>query len=190
MKVSVFVEASEDGFIAGENNDLSAFANAHKTLVPAGEDFGHGDFIKTVDVVVMGRKTWDTVRTISQWWYADLPVFVLSRTPNHVILPSDMNEHVTQGQVQPLCGVFSPQAVVDLLSARGFHHCYLDGGAETIESFLNDGFVNDITVVTAPVRLQGGISFLQSDTFRRKFKQVYQERHPRSGYVKTKYSRC
>ena len=55
MTVSVFIATSLDGFIARPNGDLD--------WLPAdgGEPHGYDEFIASVDALVMGRKTFETV---------------------------------------------------------------------------------------------------------------------------------
>jgi dihydrofolate reductase len=55
MTVSVFVGTSVGGFIARPNGDLDF-------LPPGGgEPHGYNEFIATVDAIVIGRKTFETV---------------------------------------------------------------------------------------------------------------------------------
>src|SRR5580700_8049131 len=61
MRVSVFVGTSVDGFIARLNGDLD--------FLPAdgGEPHGYVEFIASVDVIVLGRKTFEKVLTLGPW---------------------------------------------------------------------------------------------------------------------------
>ena len=69
---SVFVGASVDGFIARPNGELDF-------LPPGGgEPHGYDEFIASVDALVIGRKTFETVLTFDTWPYGEKPVFVLS----------------------------------------------------------------------------------------------------------------
>ena len=54
-KVSVFIATSLDGFIAGENGELDWL----DTVTTAGEDYGYAQFIANIDVLVMGRNTYE-----------------------------------------------------------------------------------------------------------------------------------
>ena len=57
MKASVFIGTSVDGFIARANGDLDF-------LPPGGgEPHGYDEFMATVDALVIGRKTFETVLT-------------------------------------------------------------------------------------------------------------------------------
>lgn len=75
MKASVFIGTSLDGFIARTNGDLDF-------LPPGGgEPHGYDEFMATVDALVIGRKTFETVLTFDTWPYGGKPVFVLSTRP-------------------------------------------------------------------------------------------------------------
>ena len=54
-KTIVYIAASVDGFIAKPNDDLSFLSIVAKD----GEDYGYYDFLKSIDAVVVGRKTYD-----------------------------------------------------------------------------------------------------------------------------------
>jgi len=61
-----------DGFIARPNGALDF-------LPPGGgEPHGYDEFMATVDALVIGRKTYETVLAFDAWPYEKKPVFVLS----------------------------------------------------------------------------------------------------------------
>lgn len=72
MMVPVFVGTSVDGFFARPNGSLD--------FVPpgGGEPHGYNEFIATVDAIVIGRKTFETVLAMGGWPYVDKRVVVLS----------------------------------------------------------------------------------------------------------------
>src|SRR5690348_2108842 len=72
MKVTVFMGASVDGFIARPDGALD--------FLPAdgGEQHGFEDLMAEVDTVVMGRKTFESVLGFAAWPYAGKRVVVLS----------------------------------------------------------------------------------------------------------------
>jgi dihydrofolate reductase len=55
MKVSVFIATSLDGFIAREDGRIDWLPSGD--VAADREDYGHEDFMRTVDTLVMGRKT-------------------------------------------------------------------------------------------------------------------------------------
>src|SRR5436190_19693885 len=73
--MSVFVGTSLDGFIARPNGGLDF-------LPPGGgEPHGYDEFMATVDALIIGRNTFETVLTFDTWPYGEKPVVVLSTRP-------------------------------------------------------------------------------------------------------------
>jgi dihydrofolate reductase len=146
MKVSIFIAVSLDGYIARQDGSLDWLDTAN-TRVPAGEDCGYGKFIASVDVLIMGRKSFEKVLSFGGWHYGELPVVVWSR--QGVEIPSHLQKTVS-------CSSESPQALLQRLAQAGHRHAYVDGGV-TIQSFLHAGLVNELTITTIPVLLGEGI---------------------------------
>lgn len=74
-KVSVFIATSLDGFIARTNGDID-WLNEANAVVPEGEDCGFQAFMASVDVLVMGRKTYEQVLSFGAWPYGQTRVIV------------------------------------------------------------------------------------------------------------------
>jgi dihydrofolate reductase len=112
MKASIFIGTSLDGFIARSNGDLDF-------LPPGGgEPHGYDEFMATVDALVIGRKTFETVLAFDAWPYAQKPVFVLSSRPLAAAPPGAVVEHMSG----------APAEIVSQIAARGLQHIYVDGG--------------------------------------------------------------
>jgi len=141
IKLSVFCGVSVDGFLARPNH---AFDFLH-----AGEQEPHGfeDFYASVDVVVIGRKTFEVVLTFGQSFYEKKPVVVLSSRPLDF---SSVNE----GVVEQMSG--EPAEIVRQLRSRGFKHAYIDGGI-TIQRFLAAGCIGRLVITRVPVLIGAGI---------------------------------
>jgi hypothetical protein len=75
MTVSVFVGTSVDGFIARPNGEFD--------FLPAGggEPHGYEEFMASVDALVIGRNTFETVLQFDPWPYGKKRVVVLSSRP-------------------------------------------------------------------------------------------------------------
>jgi len=140
VKASVFVGTSLDGFIARQNGDLDF-------LPPGGgEPHGYTEFMATVDALVLGRKTYDTVLTFDAWPYGQKPVFVLSSHSLAASPPGAVVEHMSG----------SPGEIVARLAARGIGHIYVDGGI-TIQRFLEAGLIQRLIITRVPVLIGTGI---------------------------------
>jgi dihydrofolate reductase len=140
VKASVFIATSVDGFIARTNGDLD--------WLPAGggEEHGYDAFIASVDALVIGRKTFETVLTFEAWPYGEKPVYVLSTRA--------LASAPVGAVVERLAG--PPAEIVSQLTARGVRHAYVDGGI-TIQRFLQAGLIQRLTITRVPVLLGEGI---------------------------------
>jgi dihydrofolate reductase len=140
VKASVFIGTSLDGFIARVNGDFDF-------LPPGGgEPHGYEEFIATVDALVIGRKTFETVLTFDTWPYGEKPVFVLS---TRTLAPAPLG-----AVVERLSG--DPAEIVSQLDARGIRHAYVDGGI-TIQRFLQAGLIQHLIITRVPVLIGAGI---------------------------------
>ena len=140
MKASVFVGTSLDGFIARPNGALD-FLDAG-----GNEPHGYDEFMATVDALVIGRHTFETVLGFGGWAYGKKKVFVLSTRPLPQLPPGAV--------VERLAG--EPQAIVAQLEARGIQHAYVDGGI-TIQRFLQAGLIQRLIITRVPVLIGAGI---------------------------------
>ena len=140
MKTTVFIGASVDGFIARANGDLDF-------LPPGGgEPHGYDEFMATVDALVIGRKTFETVLTFDAWPYPEKPVFVLSTRP--------FATPPLGAVVERMSG--APADIVSQLAGRGIRHIYVDGGI-TIQRFLQAGLIQRLIITRVPVLIGTGV---------------------------------
>jgi dihydrofolate reductase len=140
MRASVFIGTSLDGFIARANGDFDFLDEG------GGEPHGYDEFMATVDALVIGRKTFETVLAFRQWPYGEKPVFVLSTRPLAPAPPDAVVEHVSG----------EPAAIWAQLAARGLQHIYVDGGI-TIQRFLRAGLIQRLIITRVPVLIGQGI---------------------------------
>jgi dihydrofolate reductase len=145
VRCSVFIATSLDGFIARADGGID-WLNEANARVPPGEDCGYHAFTATIDAMVIGRRTFEQVLGFGGWVYGPTRVVVLSRTLTE--LPRTLPETVTLSRDRP-------RDVVDQLSAEGKSHLYIDGGL-TIQAFLADGLIDDLTITLIPILLGSG----------------------------------
>jgi dihydrofolate reductase len=145
IRASVFIATSLDGFISRSDGSID-WLNEANALVPSGEDCGYKAFFASIDVLVMGRNTFDLVRTFDAWPYGDKRVVVMSSRP--VEIPASFPKTVS-------CSSEAPEALVERLEAEGARHLYIDGGI-TIQRFLAAGLVDELTITLIPVLLGEG----------------------------------
>jgi dihydrofolate reductase len=141
MQFSVFCGVSVDGFLARPNHALD--------FLDAGGDEPHGfeEFYGSVDVVVIGRKTFEIVLTFGKWFYGKKPVVVLSSRPlDFSAIKGGVVEQMKE----------EPPEIATQLKARGFKHVYIDGGI-TIQRFLSAGLIDRLVITRVPVLIGEGI---------------------------------
>lgn len=176
MKVSVFIATSLDGFIARKDGSLD-WLNQVNAVVPSGEDCGFHTFLASVDVLVMGRITFEQVLTFGQWPYGDKKVVVMSS--KGLKIPDHLSKTVSTSSE-------SPKDLVNRLSAQGANHLYVDGGV-TIQRFYQAGVLDEITVTLIPIILGEGKSlfgYLMKDIL---LKHISTHAYD-FGFVQLKYS--
>jgi dihydrofolate reductase len=145
MTVSVFIGISVDGFIARPNGDLD-------WLPVDCEPHGYDEFFASVDALVIGRKTFETVLAFDAWPYADKRVVVLSSQPIEL-------SKAAGGLVEQMAG--DPAEIVAKLSASGAQNLYVDGGI-TIQRFLRAGVVQRLIITRVPVLIGDGVPLFGS----------------------------
>jgi dihydrofolate reductase len=172
IKVSVYIATSLDGFIARKSGDLD--------WLPPGkegdEDFGYTGFMSTVDHIVMGRNTFEKVLTFDGWHY-DKKVIVL--TSRDLTIPPEL-----VNKVEALS--LSPHELIHEMGRRGAKGIYLDGGV-TIQRFLQESLVDEMTITTIPILLGEGLPLfgkLEKDVRL----ELVKSQSFKNGFVQNKYT--
>ena len=170
ITASVFVGASVDGFIARPDGALD-------WLPPGGgEPHGYDEFMATVDAIVIGRNTFETVLGFEAWPYGGKRVVVLSSRP------LDLSA-VTGGVVEQMGG--PPAEIVARLAASGARHLYIDGGI-TIQRFLSEGLIQRLVITRVPVLIGEGIPLFGALPEDVRLRHVATRHYP-SGLVQSEY---
>lgn len=143
MRATVFVGTSVDGFIARLNGEFDF-------LPPGGgEEHGYTAFMESVDALVIGRGTFETVLKFEEWPYGEKRVVVLSARPLDLSLARERGARIEQ-----MTG--DPREIAARLDAEGVQHAYIDGGV-TIQRFLRAGLIQRLIITRVPVLIGTGI---------------------------------
>ena len=150
----VFIATSLDGFIARKDHAIDWLENQGTTT----EEHGYTQFIDSVDGIIFGRKTYEVVLNLTSdddWPYPK-PVIVLSRTLTNSDIPLHLADKVTITDQ-------TPSDLLATLDQKGWKRAYVDGGI-TIQSFLNEGLIDDLIITTLPVLIGQGIPLFGNTT--------------------------
>ena len=140
-RLVLYIAMSLDGYIAKPNDDLSFLSIVEKE----GEDYGYNDFIKTIDTVIIGRRTYDWVMNqVQEFPHSDIDTYVLTRTAR----PSVGKTNFYTGNIKSL--------VLSLKSQNG-KNIFVDGGAEVVNELLADNLIDDFIISIIPIMIGEGI---------------------------------
>ncbi len=144
-KVILYIAVSLDGYIAGPGDDLSFLSAVEQE----GEDYGYGRFIKTVDTVIMGRKTFEWVtRETGRFPHPDKETYIITHEPR----PDEGRLHFYSGSLQHL---------ISRLSKEPGQHLFIDGGAEIVHQLLVSKLIDEFYIAVIPVLLGDGTRLFQ-----------------------------
>lgn len=146
-KIIVYIATSADGYIARPNGDVEWLNRRPRTA-----DYGMSAFYRSIDTILLGRKTYD-------WGLAyfrkkgrkggmfDTKVanYVFSRKPRKRALPGV--EFVSE----PV------KAFAQHLRATPGKHIWMMGGGELIASFLDAGEIDEFDIHVIPTLIGEGI---------------------------------
>ena len=171
-KVILYIATSLDGYIATKNENLDFLSLVEQE----GEDYGYADFIKTVDTVIVGRKTYDKVLSMGfDFPHADKESYIITRTPKPTI-----------GNIQFYTE--NLEALILKLKEKDGQNIFVDGGAEIVNLMMNDNLIDVFCVSIIPVLLGDGISLFQDNRPELQLKFVRSETF-KSGLVQIWYQK-
>ncbi len=148
-KIIVEVATSADGYIARSDGNVD-WLNRRARL-----DYGMGKFYRTIDTILMGRKTYDWAlayqkKSGSKTSFFDQNVdnYIFSRKPPKKVAPGV--EFVSE----PV------KAFARRLRAKPGKHIWMMGGGELIASFLDAGEIDEFHINVIPVLIGKGIPLI------------------------------
>jgi dihydrofolate reductase len=155
-KVILYIATSLDGYIAKPNDDLSFLSIVQRD----GEDYGYADFVKSVDTVILGRKTYDWVMTqVPEFPHADKNSYIITRTPR----PSISKTNFYTGDLKEL--------VLRLKREHG-KNIFVDGGAEIVNELLKQNLIDEFIISVIPIFVGNGTRLFKDGRPEQKLKLV------------------
>lgn len=141
-KVTLFIAMSLDGYIADKNGGVD-WLTGHGNE----ETYdSYSEFIKDIDTVVMGGKTYRQITTElspEEWVYSDLKSYVITRGKNtsadNIIFTAE-----------------NPQDLVNRLKAENGKGIWICGGAEIVRQLIRADLIDRYYISVIPTILGGG----------------------------------
>ncbi|MCP3740246.1 dihydrofolate reductase family protein [Rossellomorea sp. BNER] len=141
-KVVLYIAMSLDGYIARKDGSVDWLNDVKGD----GADNGYDAFYKNIEVVIMGRNTYEEVLHLSEEFpYKGKKCIVLTQSKKMT------NPHVifTNEDIENLVSHLKAQANGDI---------WLVGGGELVKSFMEKGLIEELQIAVIPKLLGDGIS--------------------------------
>ena len=118
-KVVVYIATSLNGYIASKNDDIAWL----EALNEEGEDYGFAEFRKTVDVAIMGARTYTEMLVHPERILMDIKSYVLS--DQALEIPQGADIEIYSGDAQEL---------VERLKKEDGKNIFVIGGGQVVSS--------------------------------------------------------
>jgi dihydrofolate reductase len=146
-KVIVYIAISADGYIARPDGDVSWLDRPR----PKGH-YGMGAFMKTIDTILWGRKTYTKGIEMGMKagaFGAKLKNYLFSRQPQGSLLPGF---ELVREPIKPFAQRLRAQPGKDI---------WMMGGGEIIASFLDEGEIDEFSIHVVPILIGEGIPLIK-----------------------------
>jgi len=170
-RISVFIAHSVDGYIATDDDGLDWLDAA----AGEGEDYGFFTFLEDVDVIAMGRSTYDVIKDFPELPYGGRPVHVFT---HQALGPREGFEFYAR----------TPEEAAAAWEEAGVRRVYVDGGS-LISQFLEAGLVDDLLLTSVPILLGSGKPLFHRIGRRTPLRLVDTQAFP-SGMLNRRYERA
>jgi len=137
----LYIASSLDGYVARENGDID--------WLPQSDASGYNEFYNTIDVVIMGKTTYDQILTFGEYPYKDKKSYVFTRN----------NSNARDENVEFVSD--SDEFGKDILPKLD-GNIWLIGGGQIISTFVNHGIVDEIILSIVPIVIGKGIPLFQN----------------------------
>lgn len=165
-EVSYFVACSLDGFIARMDESFD--------WLFTDDDYGFAEFYRSVDCVVMGRKTFDVALNFVEYPYPGKRAYVFSRRAGES--PIAEAEFISE----------DPGRFVKKLKQQPGGRIWVVGGGEIAAALLQAALVDEMVLTIHPITLGQGVPVFERYGVETRW-SVYSTRTFQSGLVQVTY---
>lgn len=145
--VRVYIAASLDGYIAHSDGNI----DWPESVARPDEDYGYAAFIKTIDTVIMGRKTYEKVPFFGgEFPHAGRECYVLS-WQNALLM------------VRSIFTADRQKSCWNQIRSKPGKDIFIDGGSEAIALFREKGLIDSYTISIIPMLLGEGIPLFKEN---------------------------
>lgn len=174
--VILYIATSSDGYIADKNGGVS-WLDEWGVDVPEELKNNYPDFFRSIDVIVMGRKTYEQMLTFGPWPNAGKHSYVFTESTEQ---PAHADISFVNGPV----ATFMQQLATTQPGCR----VWLEGGAQLAQAFYEAGLIDEYIITIIPVALGEGIALPEDIWHEKGMKKIHEEVYS-NGIVQRTYKR-
>lgn len=148
VQIKGYIATSADGYIATKDGSVD-FLEPFQDI-----DCGYDDFIKTIDIVMMGRKTYEVIASFGgEWPYPNQTGFIVT-SDQHLQL------------IHPSLSLWnkSPSELIEHLEQNFEGNVWVVGGTQLQNSLIENNLLSSLEIYVMPVLLGDGIPLFPSFT--------------------------
>ncbi|OTG82247.1 dihydrofolate reductase family protein [Acinetobacter sp. ANC 4648] len=160
IKIKGYIATSADGYIAAQDGSV-AFLAPFQDI-----DCGYNNFIKDIDIVIMGRKTYEVIVAFGgEWPYPNQKGFIVSSNNKLQLVHPSLS--ITN---------LNPSEFIAYLKQNFNGNVWVVGGTQLQNSFIESNLLNSLEIYVVPVLLGRGIPlFPEFNTDLRELKSIHAE---------------
>jgi dihydrofolate reductase len=161
-KIQLFIATTLDGFIARENGSLDWLFELPN---PNQIDHGYNDFMKEIDIIIMGRKTYNEVMGFGiDWPYSNCKTYIVTKDEKYIVKTENTF----------LLHTINNEVIMNLKS-ESQKNIWLVGGGDLITQFLDENAIDEMTLCMIPMILGNGIRLFPNQPKETKFEFISSE---------------
>ncbi|MDX2470181.1 MAG: dihydrofolate reductase family protein [SAR324 cluster bacterium] len=171
-KTILFITASLDGFIASKDGSVD--------WLYSDQDYDYTDFYESLDLVVMGRKTFEQTLTFGPYPYQNKNSLVFTSKPEELKPKAEGYDNIA----------FTSQSPLEFMgeASKGDQKIWLVGGGNLISQFIRNNLIDEFWIYLHPIILGKGLPLFQ-DLNKKQELQLIDTTPFSSGMVRLRYQK-
>lgn len=162
-KIKLFIATTLDGYIAREDGSLDWL---NELPNPNQIDHGYNDFYSTIDVVVIGRKTYEEILGFGvDWPYSSNKTYIVTSKKGYQV-QTENTEVIHQIDTNSILKI----------KENSKKNIWIVGGGEIITAFLNHNSIDEMILCMIPIILSKGIKLFPNNPKETKFELIKSEK--------------
>lgn len=163
-KTILYISMSLDGFIADQYHQVSWIEGEDKNH---NGDYGYSEFIKTIDTVILGNRTYRQIITElspNEWVYQDFTSYVFTNEK----VKDTANIKFVRENIKTLIEKLKKQEGKDI---------WICGGSDIVNQCIKNNLIDEYRITIVPIILGKGLRLFNNDhsLIKLKWKAVKQE---------------